>query len=212
MTCSDCTAAIVEMARQTLDDAVTGEARAHLRTCSRCRTRLVRERTLSSALRTLRERARGETPSAAVETSLRLTFEAEQMRRSPQPQAPLSTTTRASGSRGLAAAAALVLLVGWLLLWQRHELAHTPPSVPDPAGSEFVEWPGASSLPALESGQLVRTELPASVLPLLGLISGREITTDMVAADVVVGQDGLARAVRLAPVSVHAMQPLRETQ
>ena len=44
----------------------------------------------------------------------------------------------------------------------------------------------------------MRMELPASVLPILGIVPARDISGDSVAADVLVGQDGLARAVRLA--------------
>ena len=64
--------------------------------------------------------------------------------------------------------------------------------------ADFVAWPGAAALPAMESGELVRTELPASVLPLLGIAPRHPVTpATTVTADVVVGQDGLVRAVRL---------------
>ncbi len=61
---------------------------------------------------------------------------------------------------------------------------------------EFVTWPGSASLPPLESGQLVRVSLPVSVLPGLGLTPPAS-NVSAVRADVLVGQDGLARAVRL---------------
>jgi hypothetical protein len=75
--------------------------------------------------------------------------------------------------------------------WGATRLAAEPPRL------EFVAWPGAEALPSLESGQLVRTELPTSVVPLLGL--GREVPRRRatVVADVIVGQDGQPRAVRL---------------
>lgn len=62
--------------------------------------------------------------------------------------------------------------------------------------SEFVPWPGAGTLPSFESGELVRLDLPVSVLPSLGLAppASRDAA---VQADVIVGQDGFARAVRL---------------
>jgi hypothetical protein len=66
--------------------------------------------------------------------------------------------------------------------------------------SEFVPWPGAASLPAFESGQLVRTELPASVLPLLGIPEADAPPGGRVLADVLYAQDGLARAVRIVQV------------
>jgi hypothetical protein len=61
---------------------------------------------------------------------------------------------------------------------------------------EFVTWPGAVDLPPIESGQLVRVTLPVSMLPTLGLMPPTARLT-AVRADVLVGQDGLARAVRL---------------
>ena len=61
---------------------------------------------------------------------------------------------------------------------------------------DFVPWPGAIELPPLDSGELLRVELPISMLPSLGLrppVSRRQV----VSADLLVGQDGLTRAVRL---------------
>jgi len=59
-------------------------------------------------------------------------------------------------------------------------------------------WPGAGSLPRFESGQLMRVELPASVVLSLGLRPSRPLRNDgTVQTDVLVGQDGYARAVRL---------------
>jgi len=63
-------------------------------------------------------------------------------------------------------------------------------------GSDFMPWPGAGTLPQFESGALMRVELAVSALPALGFVppsSGPSV----VQADVIVGQDGLARAVRL---------------
>ncbi len=62
---------------------------------------------------------------------------------------------------------------------------------------EFVAWPGARALPPFESGELIRTELPVGVLPLLGLRSEGAGRGSTVTADVIVGQDRLPRAVRL---------------
>jgi hypothetical protein len=64
------------------------------------------------------------------------------------------------------------------------------------ATGEFVAWPGTAGLPPLESGQLVRVELPVSVLATLGLRPPASRRT-AVRADLLVGQDGLTRAVRL---------------
>ena len=65
---------------------------------------------------------------------------------------------------------------------------------PDMTG--FVAWPGAHALPPLERGELLRIDLPREALPALGLFAPLS-TASVVPADIVIGQDGLARAVRL---------------
>ena len=49
--------------------------------------------------------------------------------------------------------------------------------------TEFVAWPGATAGPPFESGELIRIDIPTEV--------------GVVQAEVLVGQDGFARAVRL---------------
>ena len=62
--------------------------------------------------------------------------------------------------------------------------------------NEFVMIPGAAALPPMESGSLVRMEVPVTLLPSLGVTPpGNPVR--QVRADVIVGQDGLPRAVRL---------------
>jgi hypothetical protein len=62
--------------------------------------------------------------------------------------------------------------------------------------SEFVMVPGASDLPPMESGTLVRIDVPVAMLASYGVAPppGRGAT---VTADLVIAQDGLPRAVRL---------------
>ena len=66
----------------------------------------------------------------------------------------------------------------------------------DPQPGEFVMVPGAAGLPPMESGTLVRMDVPVSMLPSLGLTPPAS-SKSAVKADVIVGQDGLTRAVRL---------------
>jgi hypothetical protein len=110
---------------------------------------------------------------------------------------------------GLAAAAALLIAVTLPARAGRHgspqdgTAMHKPlPSSsrgvqPDPLPPmEFVLVPGAAGLPPMESGSLVRMEIPVSMLPSLGL-TPPAASVAAVRADVIVGQDGLKRAVRL---------------
>ena len=74
---------------------------------------------------------------------------------------------------------------------------HLAPSTQTLAlSTEFVAVPGVGNLPPMESGTLVRIDLPVSMLPSLGMTPPAGVGTT-VKADLVVGQDGLTRAVRL---------------
>jgi hypothetical protein len=63
--------------------------------------------------------------------------------------------------------------------------------------TEFIPLvTGAPGAPPLESGQLVRVQLPRAALPSLGLPLNAERGNEPVKADVLLGNDGLARAIR----------------
>ena len=62
--------------------------------------------------------------------------------------------------------------------------------------TEFFPLMEGIDLNSLEAVQSVRVELPASALNDLGLQAGREVPTGPVKADVLLGIDGLARAIR----------------
>jgi anti-sigma factor RsiW len=196
MTCHHIGEVLVDVARgEWADTASVSALEAHIAVCAACRARLARERELTAGMHAL-VAADGEAlPSDALEQALLIEFEASRRARG------------LAGWRSWAAVAAMmaVTIAGVTLAWQsagrpldeRDALAR-----PDAIGaglSSFVPWPGAGALPAFESGHLVRTELPASLLPLLGIEPTIRVTGDTVLADVLVGQDGLARAVRLAP-------------
>jgi hypothetical protein len=65
-----------------------------------------------------------------------------------------------------------------------------------PETIDFVSWPGAEAWPMFESGSLVRVDVPASALPALGLWPPAS-AGEVVQADIIVGQDGLPRAIQL---------------
>jgi len=76
---------------------------------------------------------------------------------------------------------------------------HTPPVPRDvrlEPPNDFVIVPGAAGLPAIESGTLVRMDIPVAELATYGVAppASRRST---VTADVIVAQDGLPRAVRV---------------
>jgi hypothetical protein len=73
------------------------------------------------------------------------------------------------------------------------------PPVIQPAG--FVPVPTAARLPQFESGLIVRVALPAAALPSYGVDISPAATDQPIEADVLLGQDGLARAIRLVNTS-----------
>jgi hypothetical protein len=89
---------------------------------------------------------------------------------------------------GLATAAAILMAFS-------STFHHAVPAPQPP--NEFVMVPGAADLPAMESGSLVRMDVPVAELPALGLTPPPSNRTGLVRTDLVVGQDGLPRAARL---------------
>ena len=66
-----------------------------------------------------------------------------------------------------------------------------------PSSLEFYALPDADSLPPLETATVVRVQLPLSSLRLIGFPINEDRAGEAVQADVLLGQDGLARGVRL---------------
>ena len=62
----------------------------------------------------------------------------------------------------------------------------------------FATLPGAGALPDFESGHIVRIEVPVAGLPAYGWDLVPDATPAVVLADLLVGQDGVPRAIRLA--------------
>jgi hypothetical protein len=63
----------------------------------------------------------------------------------------------------------------------------------------FIPLPSAASLPDFESGEIVRVDLPVTSLPMYGIDIAPDARSSVVKADFLIGQDRLARAIRLVP-------------
>jgi len=63
--------------------------------------------------------------------------------------------------------------------------------------ASFYPLRDADELSPLESAMVVRVEMPMSSLRLIGLPVNEELAAERIQADVLLGQDGLARGVRL---------------
>jgi len=125
-----------------------------------------------------------------IEERLRVQFRKQKQRRK------LSTWVLASGL-----AAAAITLAVWIPS-AKHKPAVAPaivaPVVDDEADMSFYPLPEAEALPAVENAMVVRVQLPVSSFQLMGVPVSDEGGDASVQADLLLGQDGLARAVRLA--------------
>jgi hypothetical protein len=77
----------------------------------------------------------------------------------------------------------------------------TPPSEPSAPFYSLVE---AGQMAPLESGRIVRIEVPTAELVKLGVPLTETTLTQPVQADLLLGQDGLARAIRFVPANQNA--------
>jgi hypothetical protein len=119
-----------------------------------------------------------------------------------------TAATAWSGGAMLAAAAAVLIAVGIAPMRPgrhgRSSVGRPPESADLTRGRDvqgaspgpFVIVPGAGMLPALENGTLVRMDIPVALLPSLG-VTPPSTHALSVTADLIVGQDGMTRAVRL---------------
>jgi HAMP domain-containing protein len=62
--------------------------------------------------------------------------------------------------------------------------------------TDFIPLTSREALAQMDGGQVIRVELPRSALMSFGLPMDMERATERIKADVVVGNDGLARAIR----------------
>jgi hypothetical protein len=131
-----------------------------------------------------------------IEQQLRAQFRKQNRRRNLWNWAPVA---------GVAAAAVIAFTL-WLPR-EKPKLAPAPalvaahvvaPVAEEENDASFYPLPEAEALPAVENAMVVRVQLPVSSLQLMGVPVSEERADASVQADLLLGQDGLARAVRLA--------------
>ena len=113
------------------------------------------------------------------------------------PPAPSGTGTAVPAATGSATAATMPA---------SRPAVQRKPDVPRPAIRRFVALPGSSALPEFESGAIVRMEVPVSSLPAYGIDISPAAGGQPIEADVLVGQDGQPRAIRLVTNSARSTQ------
>lgn len=202
-TCGDWTAELVECARREAPERQPGrELRAHLAACEGCRERWDAEVLLTSHFSTIRSRAAAFRSQESGGAALMRDF--ARLHR-----------VRVMRSRGLAVGMAAALVVAVVVGYtagqtRKHHAVHQAQQQPAfyesgdvlsmdasaLSADDFVAVPYTPPLAQGEMVRVVRADLDADALASMGVdvdptVSGR------LAADVVVGEDGLPRAVRL---------------
>jgi hypothetical protein len=182
----------------------------HVRECPACAALLNRQRTLASGLRMLAADWRSVEAPARVESRLTAAFlgQAGLAVRRPASRwwVPLATWA--------AAAAAVVALALFLTrdrpavpahrsTSSRVQLAAVEPPADfemlgdsSDADTDFIPMPNAARIEPNEDLNLVRVEVPRSAMIALGYAVSEDRASESVEAEVVLGADGLARAVR----------------
>ena len=176
MTCGRLRSDVIDFARGVPLPPSRQDALAnHLRACATCAALAERQRAMSVALRRLASEQQVPQAGDRGLEKLLASFNA-------RPAHP----SRMRVGVELALAASVLIVAGLSVGW--HGGLPTPVPTPDaarPAASAdapFVILAGARALPRFESGQVIRVEIPSP--------------DGVITADVLVGQDGLARAVR----------------
>lgn len=80
-------------------------------------------------------------------------------------------------------------------VWLSHRYTRDGEAAIQQAG--FLQIPGTSFLPPMESGSIIRVALPVTALPSYGIQIVPDMTNESVEADLLIAQDGLARGIRL---------------
>ena len=182
----------------------------HVRECPACAALLNRQRTLASGLRRLAADWRSVEAPARVESRLTAAFLGQAGLTVSHPTArwwvPVATW---------ATAAVAVVALAMFLARDRHvvpahrttsnrvELAAVePPADLETLGdssdtdNDFIPMPNAARIEPNEDLNLVRVEVPRSAMIALGYAVSEDRASEPVEAEVVLGADGLARAVR----------------
>jgi hypothetical protein len=188
----------------------------HLAECAACAARWDRQQALAAGLRLVSAGMRGEEAPPRVEAGLLAAFRSQagfkRRRASSYSWWPPVLTW--------ASAAAATAVVAVVLMHGSHpvpasiaplsaphriapaavESADVPADVDEESygpDSDFIPVPNAARIEPNEDVNLVRVEVPRSAMMALGIVVSAENASDTVVADVVLGSDGMARAVRL---------------
>jgi hypothetical protein len=180
----------------------------HLKQCPQCAGLIERQRRLASGLRAMAHEMSAVAAPPRVEASLIDAFRREMAPAGPR----LAPMRRLPVFSWVAAAAAVMAMAVWMAP-RRHApppAAHHAPAaqlelaslVDDAADDDgFIPLPNAERVGPNDDVHVVRMELPRSAMLVVGLDVSPERVSERVEAEVMLGPDGLARAVRFADES-----------
>ncbi len=186
-----------------MPELASGAEYDHVKECPQCAGLIERQRRLTSALRIIADEMRDLAAPPRLEATLLEAFRSEM------------TPARARATRirwipafsWAAAAAALITMAVWVA--PRRQAAvppvhHNPStavelaSIADDGADDdgFIPLPNAERVGPNDEVNVVRMELPRSAMLVVGLDVSPERVSEPVQAEVMLGPDGLARAVR----------------
>jgi len=212
MSCEDFEDDVVDLARdEELGDTERAEALTHAEECLRCAARLDDERAVTSGLRAFAARTAGaEAPPRVEAALLRALHDPERVE---EGEAGKRATSPSRAAELLLLAAAAAILAAIVLVPPRVGSFPEPgvPTAVSPTtmaggdagavaaageNADFVSLSYGEDLYELDSMQVVSVELPRTALAALGWPGADNAQTGPVKAEVIVGHDGVARAIR----------------
>ena len=223
MTCAEFDTVVHDVARPgALDKPSAVIAKFHAQTCERCAARLAQAQVLASALEAVAQDSADLGAPAHLEPALVSAFREHRRSLERKQHRQRRTRLRWLEWSALAAAAAVVLAIGaWNFSRPRaigtdtnpsavvtrplnsnaddaaQQTAPVAPAAAEDWNSDFVPLPYGESLSPDDSGLVVRVSMTRSALGSLGYPVDEVHAGDVVQADLLVGEDGLPRAVRL---------------
>jgi hypothetical protein len=203
--CKQQTAALVELARH--GDKPGAALRAHLASCEACEARWQAELALAEQFRSMRVMAMANSAASQTRRDIRA---AGLMKTMVQRTEPLAMPARVLSPRWMLSAAAAVLLavgIGYFV-GARHSAAPLDSGSPVYEANlqanlddDFVDVPFALPPVPGEVVRIVHSNLNAEELATMGINLDIDPDSDSVGADVMIGEDGFPRAVRLTDAS-----------
>ncbi len=201
MNCPDFEQIVTELARGSNEQSSGRDALVHARECNRCGRRLAEEQTLARAFTEVAASFGAEKAPPRVEKTLLAAF------RQTRPAAISRSRGTASGWNRWAvsaAAASVLIATAAAVLWMAPEPQSNVPAAgiaeAAPAAAtvaDFLPLLYAEPINPWEHGRVVRVRLPGSALVHLGLPMNMAAASQLVDANILLGEDGMARGVRL---------------